>query len=101
MSTLEANEGSGASFVLPPVLDLPAAAPLKSRLLEALEKGNSLVIDAGAVQRITTPCLQVLASVAKTGEAGGTSVRFHNVPEAFAEAARLLGLSQVLCIEEN
>lgn len=101
MSILDVDGEGGFLVALPPILDLPAAAPLKSRLQEALTKGEDIVIDASAVQRVTTPCLQVLASVMKLRGTGGPSARLQNIPEAFAETVRMLGLSQALCIEEE
>ena len=101
MSTADLHEEGGAPFTLPAVMDLPAAALLKSQLQEALAGGKDLTIDAGAVQRVTTPCLQVLVAATKLREMGGPSVQLNNVPEVLAETARTLGLSQALRIEEN
>lgn len=99
MSLSEAEAQADRVFELPPVLDLPAAADLATRLAEALAVPGLLVIDAANVQRFTTPCLQVLASAALPGETGERPVALRNVPDAVSEAVALLGLSTALAIE--
>lgn len=95
------NNGSKPTLVLPAVLDLTAAEQLKQDLLCALSDGTGIDIDAGAVQRITTPCFQVLAVAAKTiTEDGGGTMRFLNLPGVFRETAETLGLAGVLGLAE-
>ena len=42
---------------LEPILDLRAAGPLKSTLQQNLVRGQSAVIDASAVSRMSTACV--------------------------------------------
>lgn len=95
-------EGGDVTVVhLPAVLDLTAASALKSDLLAALAGGAGIVVDAGDVQRVTTPCLQVLVSAFKTVEqTEGVSIRLQNISPVFAETAGLLSLKPALSIEE-
>lgn len=74
---------------LAPVLDLTAAADLKQALLEA---GSGATIDASAVQRITSPCLQILAAAVQGG------ARMAPASAALVETAAVLGLLGVLGI---
>jgi anti-anti-sigma regulatory factor len=88
-----------AEFLLPAVLDLTAADALKQNLLGVLTGGGAITIDAGAVQRITSPAFQIFAAAAKTRSEG--DLRFINVPEIFRETAATLGLSKLLGITET
>lgn len=86
-------------LALAPILDLPAAAPLKQQLEAALGDAAGVDIDASAVQRVTTACLQVLASAAKTAaEAGGAALRIQNPSPAFMEAVAMLALAPALSL---
>lgn len=95
----EAEESDGV--VLPPVADLTAAAPLKSRLEAALASGSGLTVDASAVQRISSPCLQVLAAaVASFATAGGAALAIGDPSDAFRETVSVLGLTNALKLGE-
>lgn len=86
-------------LALPAVLDLTVGAELKRNLESALVKGCGVDLDAGNVQRVSSPCLQVLAAaVASFREAGGPMLRFGNVSAEFRETASTLGLDEVLGI---
>lgn len=102
MSTQSAIIAGPTAISLPPVLDIAAAAELKRELLEVLASGNSVNVDAGAVQRVTTPCLQVLASAARSiAQAGGGRMRLHSMKADLAENIRMLGLAEILNIGEG
>ena len=89
-------------MVLPAILDLPAAAPLLKECQVALAKGEGLVVDATQVGKVTTPCLQVLASAKRAfALTGGPAMQFAAVSPAFAEAARGLKLDGLLEIEKD
>lgn len=97
MSTQSTTMPGPVSISLPPVLDVAAAANLKRELLEVLASGNSVNIDAAAVQRITTPCLQVLAAAARSiAQAGGGRMRLHSVRTGLTETINMLGLAEIL-----
>ena len=81
---------------LAPVCDLSAAAPLRNALISAVDGGGPVAIDASAVQRLGTPCAQVLLSAERSlaarsggGESAGASA-------AFTDAMRDLGLDDAL-----
>lgn len=78
-----------------PVLDISKAADLRDLLADALAKHQAISIDASAVERITSPCVQVLLSTAMLLEKN--SLPFYlNPSEAMQEAFSLLGLSTTL-----
>lgn len=80
---------SARSFVLPDVIDLVAVRPLHKALLDL--RGDDLVIDAGAVQRINGLGLQVIASAEATWARDERRFDISNASPAFAEAVRLAG----------
>lgn len=93
----EAGTGVGDSVALPAVADLVEAGPLKARLEQSLALGSGLTVDASAVQRISSPCLQVLvAGVSSFAKAGGPSLVIGEPSEAFRETASVLGLMDAL-----
>ena len=80
-----------ATVVLPPVLDLRAAEPLKGELLAA--RGQALTLDGAAVERLGGLCLQLLLSAIRTWRADGQALTFVNVSEAFASQWSAFGAS--------
>ena len=81
---------------LEPILDLRAAGPLKSTLQQGLVRGQPLMIDASAVSRMSTACVQVfIAAVLETQKRGVALVLRKSSP-AFDAAFVNLGLSGIL-----
>jgi two-component system, chemotaxis family, chemotaxis protein CheY len=58
--------GETGAIKLPAVLDLSAAESFLASLLHASEMGEPLVLDASAVESITTPCVQIILSAKRT-----------------------------------
>ncbi len=84
-------------IVLPPIVDLAYAAQLKAILIEALELGQGVDIDAGDVQRVTTPCLQILVAAAVSfANAQNPPLIFSKVSGAFFDTAATLAVGSVL-----
>lgn len=97
----KAGDPMDESVTLPPVADLTAAGPLKQSLLDGLAAGKSITIDASAVQRVSSPCLQVLvAGMQSFAKAGGTSLVVANPSQAFRETVSVLGLLDALELGE-
>ncbi|HEX2593832.1 MAG TPA: STAS domain-containing protein [Rhizomicrobium sp.] len=90
------SEGFDAQAVetmqLASILDLTAAAGVKHELAAMLARSNSILLDASAVQRITTPVLQVLVSAAHSAKAAGGEIRISDPSSAFTDTIRLLSL---------
>lgn len=77
------------TFVLPEVLDLKAAAPLKAALLEL--RGGGMQIDASEVRRMGGLCLQVLLAGARAWSEDGMAYTIEPRSEAFSETLALFG----------
>ncbi len=84
------------AIALPPVLDTPAAAPLRRMLIDAIGDGAPVTLDASGVERVGQACLQVLASAEATAADRGVPFRIHGAAPAFAEMASLAGLPSLL-----
>jgi chemotaxis protein CheX len=77
---------------LAPILDLNAAGPLAEALTE--RRGQALVLDGSAVQRLGGPCLQVLLSAKATWDADGQSLTLAAPSPEFTAALALMGADQ-------
>ncbi len=82
------------TIALAPVLDLASASNLKQDLLEAFAGGDAVAIEAGEVQRVSSPCLQILAAAVVRGAS------VSNPSAAFRDTAGALDLLTVLKLEE-
>lgn len=91
----------GGKVTLPAILDLTKAAALKDCVLSAMAEGTQVTIDAGALQRITTPCLQVFVAAARDLQNEGGALQIVNAPDALTHATEILGLSNVLGLAEG
>ncbi|WAC63832.1 STAS domain-containing protein [Pseudoxanthomonas sp. SL93] len=76
-------------------LGIEAATDLKQHLAPHLEQ-HTLVLDAGAVQRIHTASLQVLCSFVRQRQQAGLATDFGATSQSFRDAARLLGVGPQL-----
>ena len=76
------------------------ARRLAEQLLE--HRFKDLIIDAGDVQRIDTPCLEILVSAAHRWSADGRRIEYRNGSTAFQHCLEALGLSlSALEVVEN
>lgn len=57
-------------------------------------RGKPLAVDATQVNYVDTPCIEVFISAAKLWRNEGTTLEFGELPEPFAAALAMLGLSQ-------
>ncbi len=74
---------------LDPVLDMAAAAALRTALIE--QRGGDLDLDGGDVQRLNGLCLQVLLSAAKTWDADGARLRLIDPSEHLMQTLHTTG----------
>jgi chemotaxis protein CheX len=84
---------------LPEMLDLRAATPLASQLLT--QRGEEVILDASAVQRLGGQCLQILLSARATWELDGTQLRIVDPSPGFVEGLELLGIQPKQLLEEE
>ncbi len=87
-------EGIGLS--LEPVLDMRVATPLKDMLLQGLAQKRNLIIDASAVSRMSTACVQVLAAFILETQKTNTSLVISRMSPVFESAFTNLGLGGIL-----
>jgi chemotaxis protein CheX len=78
-------------------LKLPASLPgetathVADLLLSA--RANSLAVDASAVERIDTPCIQVLLSATRLWQEDGAAMTYSAQSEVFTDNLTTLGLT--------
>ena len=77
---------------LGPVLDIRAAASLREGLQKALKRGKPVIVDAAQVDRLSTPCIQVLLAAGKSAEGGAGRIILAQASDAFVAAFSDLGL---------
>lgn len=82
--------GKKSGLKLAAVLDLNEATALHGKLLSL--RGNDIVIDASAVERCGTQCVQVLLSGAKTWGEDGKSFSVGTMSAAFEKTMQLIGI---------
>lgn len=88
---------SGDRISLPAISDLFHAIALKAEIEQALTQDNSVTVDASAVQRISTLCLQVLLSAANgKGRKDGPPLTIMAPSAQFLETVSVLGLKETL-----
>jgi chemotaxis protein CheX len=81
----------GQPHCLQQTLDLTQAQALQQSLM-ALLGGGAVVLDASAVERMSTPCLQVLLATGRAAEAANSPFQIVNASDVFMAAIADLGL---------
>ena len=84
------------SLSLDPILDLRAAGPLKVLFQQGLSHGLPLTLDASAVGRMSTACVQLLTALALETQKRGTPLVLKKSSPAFDAAFVNLGLADIL-----
>lgn len=83
-------------IALAPVLDTAAAAPLRQAMRAAIDTGQSIKLDASAVERVGQACLQVLVATEAAADLAGLDFRVVGASPAFADMATLAALDTLL-----
>ncbi len=101
MTGLAADQIDHALLVaLPAVLDVPAAAALRQRLLADAQPGQVIRLDAAAVVQMTTPAVQMLLAAADFIRRKRARLVLANPSDALVAAFGDLGLfSQLMAWE--
>jgi len=76
---------------LPQLLDITQAQTLRDLVTARLGNG-ALVLDAGAVERMSTPCVQVLLAAGRAADLAGSAFQIINASDVFRTALADLGL---------
>jgi chemotaxis protein CheX len=84
-------QSGGALNRLPQILDFTQAQNLRDTVAALLGDG-ALVLDASAVERMSTPCAQVLLATGHAADSAGTSFEIRDASEVFRAALADLGL---------
>lgn len=87
---------SGSRLGLLPVMDLRVAPAFRSTLLDLIAQGRPLEIAADDVERLSTPCIQVLLAGAAAMEKAGIPFRIVGPTDAFIAAFDDLGLFPII-----
>jgi anti-anti-sigma regulatory factor len=99
LSQLQA--GGVPQLVLPAVMDLTLVPSLQQNCQQALAAGAGLIIDAAAVSRISSPCLEMLVVAARNFAAsGGPGLSFADASQAMRDCVVRLGLEAALPLGE-
>ncbi|MFN4312373.1 MAG: STAS domain-containing protein [Ferrovibrio sp.] len=77
-------------------MDLRTAEPLLHSFHEIMASGGKVVIDASAVERLSTPCVQILLSAVQHMEQHGIPFIVKSPSDAFVSAFDDLGLFSFL-----
>jgi chemotaxis protein CheX len=85
------RESDGGPNRLPQVLDFTQAQNLRDTMAALLRDG-ALVLDASAVERMSTPCAQVLLAAGRAAGSAGTSFEIRDASDVFRTALADLGL---------
>jgi anti-anti-sigma regulatory factor len=89
-------EPRSGSFAVAAECTVADASSLKTGLSKLLEESGIVTLDIGAVQRIDTAGLQVIATFIRERESHGRQVQWRGHAPAMSVAAKLIGLSALL-----
>ncbi len=95
------NSDDEISLTLKSIMDLTEAENLRLTFLDCLAQGKNLKIVAGEVERITTPCLQILLSLKNRAELDHIDFSIIDMPDSFKTALHDIGLEEYLAPVEQ
>jgi len=102
MMPFTSNESDDHIHVtLKSVLDLNLAETLHQKLLDVLMTGKAINILAGEVDRITTPCLQIMLALKNRAMQEKISFAIPEMSDAFRAALKETGLESHLINQEK
>jgi len=93
------SEGASPALPLLATLDLSAAEALRRDLATQLSAGG-ILLDGSAVERVATPCLQVLAAAAAMARDSNQTFRLYQASDALRAATFDLGLNAAIPFED-
>jgi len=80
-------------FTLSRELDLLAAESLKNDLLALLQKDGNLLINGAEVERVATPCIEVLVAAATAFDESGRSFKMAEPSPPLCDSFEAVGLA--------
>lgn len=81
------------SYTLPREMDLLAAEGLKADLVKLLQDDGNLVIDGSSVERLSTPCVEILVAADAAFTETQRTFEISNPSASLCEAMETLGLA--------
>ncbi len=88
----EDHIATDGAIVLAAVADMAAARDVTEALRGALDRQAPVVVDAAAVEELSTPCAQALASAAASFAGANVALAFRQPSDAFITAFNRIGL---------
>ncbi len=82
------------------VMDISVVTKFRALLLEALDSRQSIVLDASQVERADTAALQVLSAFVQDAGTQHQDVQWKDPTQALHQSAALLGLSDILHLQQ-
>jgi len=79
-----------------PILDMAIAEEFLLSLRECVSMTKNLILDSKDVERLSTPCIQVMLAAASEMETQGLKFSIRNVSEGFQRGMCDLGLVEYL-----
>ncbi|WP_417821000.1 STAS domain-containing protein [Terasakiella sp.] len=79
-----------------PILDMAIAEEFLSSLRECASMMKNLILDSQDVERLSTPCIQVMLATASEMEQQGLKFSVRNISEGFQRGICDLGLIEYL-----
>lgn len=92
---------SPSEICLPSSLGLVDSGPLLTALRDSLIARNAVRVDGAAVERISTPCIQLLVAAALNARSEGLVFELASPSSALNEALADLGVAQFLTPTES
>ncbi|MGJ5179360.1 STAS domain-containing protein [Bradyrhizobium oligotrophicum] len=86
-----ATDDAQVAHVLSSMLDLTQAAHLRDEMVRIAGRGG-IVLDASGVERMSTPCVQILLAAARGAQAANKPFKITQASELFLTALAELGL---------
>ena len=83
------------------VMDISTVAGIKLQLVEALESGLPVMLDAKQVERADTAALQMLGAFFQEAAAKKQDIQWRDPSDALNRSSALLGLSELLQLEDT
>ncbi len=85
-----------AIIELPEIMDIVGAEEFLGQLKDMNNSGVDIVLDGNNIERLTTPCVQLMLSASVTAESNGVSFIVKNPSDVMFEVFEDIGLSDRL-----
>ena len=95
-----AQTAASRRYILSASCTVRESVDLRTALLELCDEPQPVVLDLALIERIDTAAMQVICAFIRDRRSAGRVVELSGEPEAFREAAQLLGLRHALAPSE-